>query len=509
MLGLNYLKPDDLEKHFKAATKIYERSLKMKSADDADTFRHDSFERLYNLVVRDMQPEEQGPPCKLVPNTPIFNFNVFVDDPPKPGEMPSVGTPLNVPYSNSMLQLFREIVTKHRESGGRGSGGVRVKIGVIGGYKLLQLVSGTFLFVCKELQIPAESVPMDFYLVPVEESSFVQEFSRVDPWYRVHMCEALQYVAAVSPPFLFAKEAQQTLRHYDEFELRNQQQKRERRVVSENVSDVYAAAAAPQSPPAAVERILSSLFTDARVPFKLPTSLCLCWQMEGRFTVSLPFFAECRIFPQDRGAHPHGFAVALSYHLKHIDGNVSDLVTVSRTVTSIRVVQRWDLQDSLELVMAPTANDSVASLYSSSASSAANDGGNGSGSGGGGGGSGGSAGISSSEAGSAGGTSSLGSSLSMTSGAGGSGSGSGGGTGATAAGSLVMSSDDGPLARKESVAGMSLFRAEITAVDIKLERPANKPLVVILDKHQYGPFLKVRCMQSQYCMPCRKFVEVL
>lgn len=488
LIGLNYLKTEDLEKHFKNATKIYERALKMKSASDANEFRRSSFERLYSLVVRDMQSEEQGPPCKLVPNTPVFNFNVFVDDLLKPGEASPVGTPLNVPYSNSMLTLFREIIAKHKETKD-----VRVKIGIVGGHKLLQLVAGTFFCLCKELQLLAESTPMDFYIIPVEESSYVQEFSRVDPWFRVHVCEALQYFTSVSPPFLFAKEVQQTMRHYDEFELRNQQQKRERRVTQENVADEYAASTTPQSPPAAVERVLSSFFTDARVPFKLPTSLCLCWQMEGRFTVSLPFFTECRIFPQDRTGHQHGFTVALSYHLKHIDGNVSDLVTVSRTVTSIKIVQRWDLQDSLELIMTPVGNDSAMSLYSV-ASSAAGSGNNGSGN------STGNtpSGAASSSVSGASGTSSASSlSSSMSDG--------------VTAGSLMMSSD----AVNSASDGMrkgdnsSLFRAEITAIDIKLEKPANKPLSVILDKHQYGPFLKVRCIQNQYNLPCKKFVEML
>ena len=53
----------------------------------------------------------------------------------------------------------------------------------------------------------------------------------------------------------------------------------------------------------------------------------------------------------------------------------------------------------------------------------------------------------------------------------------------------------------------SLFKAEITAIDIKLDGPPGKPLVVVLDKHQYGPFLKVRCIQTQYSLPCKKFVE--
>ena len=532
LLGLNYLTADDLEKHFVSATKIYEKSLRMQSAEEAEEFRQRSFERLHALLIRDMKPVEQGPPCKLVPSTPVFGFNVFTDEPPKAGEMPSVGTPLNVPYSGAMRQLFREIVVKCRErmleAGGRAV--PRVKMGIIGGDKLLQLVAGTLIFVCKEIQLSAENIPIDFYLVPVEESSFGQEFSRVDPWFRTHVCEALQYAAAVSPPFLFAKEVQQTLRHYDEFELRNQQQKRERRVLQESLVEECSGPATP-NPPALVERVLTGLFEDARVSFRLPISLCLCWQMEGRFTVSFPFFTECRVFPQDRRAQ-HSFAVALSYHLKHIDGNVSDLVSVSRSVTSIRILQRWDLQDCLELVMKPSSTDLLASagngtsvggnggggngtVMASAGAGTGGSGGSGSGSGSGNGGSGngvggpggvGSSSGASSLSSSVGSMSSSGAALAGMSaaaaaGGGGGGSGSGSGGNGGGGGSVGANGDIGL-----GGAG-SLFKAEITAIDIKLDGPPGKPLVVVLDKHQYGPFLKVRCIQTQYSLPCKKFVE--
>ena len=47
----------------------------------------------------------------------------------------------------------------------------------------------------------------------------------------------------------------------------------------------------------------------------------------------------------------------------------------------------------------------------------------------------------------------------------------------------------------------------IADIEVKLDGNPSKPLYVLLDKQQYGPFLKIRVMQSQYSLPCKKFVE--
>lgn len=301
-VGLNYLSTEDLEKYYAMAMKLYAKSSAMTAVKDAEAFRRASFERLYSMVVGSMKAREQRPPSKLVPSTPAFNFNVYTEDPARRGEKPTVGTPLSIPYSSALQTLFCEIVAFLEKERSEGRRVKRVKVGVLGSDNLLQLVAGTYIVMCKEFPQNAEKFLVDFYLIPVEECSFGLEFSRVDSWFRTHVCEALRYAEAISPPFLFAKDTPPTLRHFTEAELQSAQQQRESRVHAEDGDSVsskdYSGYAIP-NPPMMVEKILSGFFSDARTSFRLPISLCQCWQMEGRFTVSFPFFTECKTVPQN------------------------------------------------------------------------------------------------------------------------------------------------------------------------------------------------------------------
>jgi len=192
-------------------------------------------------------------------------------------EQEPTSTPWNINYNNEarkLLELLSSSCKNHRQ-----------QVVVVGNDSLLRSIVSTYLCFMHNQSENSSQSDMVFYVIPSPSCMLGTMLAEKDEWYNVHVVESLRYLMSVFPQlpahsskYVISEKAAMMKRSTETFP----------RCQGMSPKDVA-------SPPLFVSSVLNSFLVDANYVFKMPITLCQCWDMQKKFCQSHVFLGECII----------------------------------------------------------------------------------------------------------------------------------------------------------------------------------------------------------------------